>query len=143
MTTQLPPKQEKKNTQEVKTGPVDINPTSLNRSKRITLPSYNDVPKVKGIFRNVEFPGTGITFPFRGGWKGPIKQFTMFDGLEYEIPKELADHLNNNCAYKTMKWVAADGTETVNARPITTPGMPNYTPKINKKIHRFMFQITG
>lgn len=111
--------------------------------KRITFPTFDEVPKVRGIFRNIEYPNTGFSFSFRGGWKGPVKNYTLFDGQEYEIPKEVADHLNNRCAYKNMKWVSSDGMETVNAKPLTTSSMPNFKPEINKKTHRFMFQITG
>jgi len=109
---------------------------------KIEIPQYKDVPKVKGIFKNIEVPGSGISFPYRGNWKGPVKQFTFFDGLEYEIPRELADHLNNNCAYIQMKWVAPDGSETT-AKPIESPAMPEHRKEIHKKISRFMFQITG
>ncbi len=110
--------------------------------KKVRLPDFKEVQKVKGIFRNVEYPGTGVAFSFRGGWKGPVKHFSLFDGCEYELPKEVADHLNNGCAYKTMKWLSSEGN-SVNAKPLNTPSMPNYTPQVDKKIHRFMFQITG
>lgn len=112
------------------------------RGKYISLPTYEKVKKLWGIFRNLEYPGTGISFPFRIGWKGPVKQFTFFDGLEYEIPESLVDHLNNNCAYREMKWISADGTETVNAMPIISPSMPNFIKETGKVTHRFLFQIT-
>lgn len=127
----------------VSDGASEIIMPKIKRDRKIVLPTYQEVKKVKGIFRNLEYPGTGISFPFRDGWKGPIKTFTLFDGLEYEIPETLANHLNNKCAYKTLKWLASDGTETVNARPLTTASMPNFTQQIDKKTHRFMFQITG
>lgn len=123
--------------------PLDtIVPKNFDRSKKISLPCYEDVPKVKGIFRNIEYPGTGISFPFRKGWKGPIKNFTFFDGLEYEVPITLAEHLNNNCAYKTLKWVSSDGIEST-AKPVGPATMPNYAQKVGKVKNRFMFQITG
>lgn len=124
------------------TSSQDIKIPELKKGQYVHLPSYEKIKKVKGIFRNLEYPGTGISFPFRKGWKGPVKQFTFFDGLEYEIPETLSDHLNNKCAYKTMKWLAIDGTEIVNAKPIISPSMPNFKKEIGKVTHRFLFQIT-
>lgn len=119
-------------------GPKEINIPKINREKRIELPTYDKVKKVRGIFRNLEYPGTGISIPFRAGWKGPVRQFDLFDGLEYVIPETLAKHLNENCAYKTYKWVAQDGSE-VTAKPT----MPGYTKEVDKKTHRFLFQVSG
>lgn len=126
----------------VESSAKDITVPQIKRGKKITLPIYADVQKVKGIFRNLEYPGTAIRFPFRDGWRGPIKNFTFFDGSEYEIPKTLAKHLNERCCYKTLKWVAEDGTSTT-AKPLSSASMPGFTQQINKKTHRFMFQITG
>ena len=123
--------------------PVDITIPVKNAGRRIYLPLYDQVKKVRGIFKCIEMPGTGISFPFRAGWKGPIKHFTMYDGCEYVIPETLAKHLNEKCSYINYKYVAADGTETVNAKPITTPSMPNYRQEIDKRISRFMFQTLG
>lgn len=132
-----------KNTEVTKTEPFDIVPPKLNRDQKIKLPSYEDTPKVTGIFRNLESSGMGISFPFRKGWKGPIKSFTFFDGCKYTIPEALATHLNERCCYKTLKWVSTDGKETVNAKPVSCASMPNFTQEIDKETHRFMFQITG
>ena len=63
--------------------------------------------------------------------------------MEYEIPESLAKHLNERCCYKTLRWTSADGTETVNAKPLATASMPNFKQEVDKKRHRFMFQITG
>ena len=132
-----------KNTEVVRTEAFDINLKTRRRGEKIVLPSYEDTPKVVGIFRNLEYPGSGISFPFRAGWKGPVKQFTFFDGLKYEIPETLAKHLNERCAYKTLKWVSADRTEIMSAKPVLSASMPDFKQEIDKKVHRFMFQITG
>lgn len=117
----------------------EINIPKIKRDKRIELPTYEKVKKVRGIFKNLEFPGTGISIPFRAGWKGPVRQFDLFDGVEYVVPETLAKHLNENCAYKTYKWVSLDGKDEMTAKPT----MPGYTKKTDKKVHRFMFQVLG
>lgn len=120
------------------TEPREIKIPQIKREKRIELPTYEKVKKVRGIFKNLEYPGTGISIPFRAGWKGPIRKFDLFDGVEATIPETLAKHLNENCAYKTYKWVSASGDE-VTAKPT----MPGYSKEIAKKVNRFMFQILG
>lgn len=123
--------------------PQEIIVPEKKRDKRINLPTYDEINKVRGIFKNLEFPSTGISIPFRAGWKGPIKQFTFFDGCEYVVPETLAKHLNENCAYKTYKWVSTDGKEVMNALPVSTASMPNFRQEIDKKVSRFLFQVLG
>jgi len=111
------------------------------------IPMYKDVKMVKGIFKNIEAPGTGIEFPYRGNWKGPVRNWSFFDGCEYKIPEELARHLNGNndwdsCTYRKLKYVGTDGSETT-AKPIISPSMPGYRKGIGEKKARFLFQITG
>jgi hypothetical protein len=111
---------------------------------KIKIPHYNELPMVKGIFKNIEMPGTGISFPFRA-WKGPVKTFTLFDGGEYVIPRVLADHLNDNCHYKVMQW--RSGAEVSTAQPIMIGGggfrpvMEDATKEVKSRTHRFLFQI--
>ncbi len=115
-------------------------------SGKVTIPNYEDLPMVRGIFRNVEMPGTGFSFPYRN-WKGPIKMFHLFDGCEYVIPRVVADHLNDNCKYKENKWISSEGI--TNAQPILIggkgfqPTLMNATKEVRISQHRFMFQILG
>jgi hypothetical protein len=140
-------KGEKMNKTDTK-GPVEIIVQKPKHKGSYKIPTFEETKKVKGTFKNLEMSGAGISFPFRGNWKGPVRQFTFFDGCEYEIPEEVAIHLNGSnawysCTYKSTKWVAADGTETVNAKPVVSPSMPNFKKEIGKKTSRFLFQVTG
>ena len=58
---------------------------------------------VKGIFKNLECPGTMLTFSFRK-YKEPIKTYYLMDGGKYDLPIEVVEHLNTNCGYKQHEW---------------------------------------
>jgi len=116
-----------------------------NIAKPLTAELINKVESVaavkmiKGIFRNLETPGCGVSFPLRLN-KGPVKQWTFFDNGEYEIPIDVAQHLNRNCAYKSYKWVSDDGSSTVTGKPLINSSMPNFRKVVDKITHRFAFQ---
>lgn len=93
---------------------------------------------VKGIFKNIECPGTMVSFPFRA-YKEPIKTYHLMDGGEYELPVELVEHLNKNCAYKVPSWESSEGVVTT-GQPANMPGQPAWQKKIAKVISRFSFQ---
>jgi hypothetical protein len=83
---------------------------------------------VRGMFRNHEIPGTGVTFPFRAFKQDPVKEYTLNDGQIYELPKAVAQHINNNCQYTIHKHATDD-----NGKPIAVVGT---------KIQRFSFYPT-
>lgn len=58
-----------------------------------------DTEMVKGIFRFPEVQGGMVELIYRGHKGESPKKYTFFDGLEYEIPRGLASHLNNQCCY--------------------------------------------
>jgi len=125
--------------------PMIIEAKARNKGK-YKIPAYEDIPMVKGTFKNIESPGVGISFPYRGNWKGLIRQYEFWDGGEYTIPEELANHLNghnswSSCHYKTLRWISQTGEE-VTARPISHQSMPEFTKSEGKKTARFLFQIT-
>ena len=67
----------------------------------VRVPKNREI--VKGIFKNIESPGTMLTFAFRK-YKEPIKTYYLMDGCEYDLPIEVVEHLNNNCGYKQHEW---------------------------------------
>jgi len=110
---------------------------------KIKIPNFNELPLVRGIFKNLERAGTGIEIPLRL-WKGPVKIFSFFDGVEYIIPRVVADHLNDNCYEKVMQW--RSNGEVTNAAPISGgkgfySSMQDATKEIKAKRHRFLFQV--
>jgi hypothetical protein len=124
----------------------DVIQSRPKRNKKITIPEFKDVPMVRGVFKNVEAPGLGVSFPFRGNWKGPIKKWTFMDGAEVVIPLELAKHLNgelpgHSCCYKKMKWVSDDGKIVSTAQPVSYRTMPGFKKEYDSITNRCMFII--
>ncbi len=90
---------------------------------------------VKGIFKNIECPGTMLTFPFRM-YKEPVKKYFLMDGGEYELPIEVVEHLNNNCAYKEHAW-KLKGRDKMLKMDGTTH---DDSKEVKQTTSRFMFQ---
>ncbi len=68
---------------------------------------------VKGIFKNMECPGTMLTFSFRK-YKEPITTYYLMDGATYDLPIEVVEHLNTNCGYKQHEWKLANNKAIAN-----------------------------
>ncbi|MHA1401148.1 MAG: hypothetical protein ACTSQE_12435 [Candidatus Heimdallarchaeaceae archaeon] len=62
-----------------------------------------DSKLVKGIFKNLEAPGSDVEFPYRAYKGDPIRVYTLEDGESYTIPLGVAKHINNQCTYKRHK----------------------------------------
>jgi len=58
-------------------------------------------PMVEGIFRNLEIPGSPLTFSFSID-KNPAKKYTLIDGEKVTLPLSVAKHINN-CKYSVNK----------------------------------------
>lgn len=72
---------------------------------------------VKGVFRCHEPRGGNVTLCWREFKGDPVRRFSMFDGVEYEVPAGLAKHLNTNCNYNVHSHIlAADGTPAVDKK---------------------------
>lgn len=130
--------------------PGYITPIQGKRTKvvgKVKIPHFNELPKVRGIFKNLEAPGTGVKFPCRF-WKGAIMNFHLMDGEEYVIPRVVADHLNENCAYKEYHWKSEKG-EYTQGKPvgIVRDGFKamgeNFHKEVARRTYRYMFQILG
>lgn len=117
------------------------------KTGKVTIPKFEELPKVRGKFMNLELPGTGISFTCRF-WKGNPLTFHLMDGVEYEIPRIVADHINENCCEKKMEWVSPDGIIST-GKPIIQGGTSfqglgnDFSKRVKNKRHRFMFQILG
>lgn len=114
------------------------------REGRITIPLYEDVAKVAGYFKNLELPGTSFTVPFRRGWRGPVRNFTLQEGTLITLPKSLADHLNYGAVYKIEEWVTDTNTAVSSLHLHSGQGSipPNVLRKrVKSHIQRFQFLI--
>lgn len=76
-----------------------------------------DSKLVKGVFRCHEPRGGSVSFNYRK-WSGdPVRFYTFYDGLEYEIPVGVAKHLNSNCGYEQHGHILdAQGNPIVDKR---------------------------
>ena len=76
-------------------GPVSSEPFKPKHSLEYMRSVDNQ--RVRGIFRNYETPGGELKFPWRQYKKDDIVFYTFKDGHQYEIPLNVANHLNNDC----------------------------------------------
>ena len=118
-----------------------------SKTQKVKLPTYKDLKKYAGTFKNIEAPGMPLTFSYRGNWEGPIEQYSLMDGFDYKLPEEVIDHINgaNNwksCTYKKQKWITTEGKETT-AMPLNVSNPSITMPTIQKSVgetkNRFMF----
>lgn len=121
------------------------------KRKKVTLPNFKDIKKVRGTFKNIESPGQPLSFCFKGHWNGPSQSYTLMDGFDYELPEDVVDHLNGanewkSCTYKKDKWITVEGRETyANPINISSPSvtMPTIARRIGETRNRFMFLRKG
>lgn len=105
--------------------------TKHDPSKKISPEEREKMKKrdhkmVKGTFRCFEPRGGSYTFPYRK-WEGEqVCQYTMLDGEVYEVPRMVANHLNDDCWYP------------VHAHTLDANGSPHV--QIGKKVQRCSFE---
>ncbi len=94
----------------------------VKKKTPMELKKEEDKRLVEGRFRNIESPGSPLTFSFN------MDRYTFEDGSIQKIPLEVARHLNN-CYYKIHE----------NAISATDDGFKTSS-KIGRKIDRFAFE---
>ena len=108
---------------------ISIAPTKVN--KRISATEIADMRKkdnelVKGRFICMEPRGGSFTFSFKKYKGDQTLTITMKDGQEYEVPRMIANHLNQNCWYPEHHHILdMDGNPVVD---------------LKSKMHRCSFQ---
>lgn len=86
----------------------------------IDLEKKRDMEIVKGIFKNHEQEGGNLKFSFKK-YPGRVETYDLYDGEIYSIPRMVAKHLNNECAYPTFELSDSLGANT---RSTSIPGKP-------------------
>lgn len=109
-------------------GPVDSTPFKPKHSLEYLRSVDNQ--KVRGIFKNYETEGGELKFPYRQYKKDDITFYTFKDGYQYEIPLNVANHLNNDC-YVPVHEYALDSAGRQ---------LPDHL--LGRKKHRFGFIST-
>lgn len=89
-----------------------------------------DSKLIKGIFQDNEKKGGSITFFFKKYKGDPIKEYTLTDGHEYELPLGVVRHLNSNCYYQQDAYL--ENMMDPQGRPLKNPNP--------KKFYRFSFK---
>lgn len=84
------------------------------------LEKKRDLEIVRGIFKNHEQAGGELKFSFKK-YAGKVETYHLYDGEVYSIPRMVAKHLNNQCAYPTFEFADNLGTST---RSTHIPGKP-------------------
>jgi hypothetical protein len=116
--------------------------TKSEFKNRIEALKERDSEMVTGIFKNLEQPGGSVSFNLKL-YDGDdfSHEYTFFDNERYTIPRGVARHLNNNCAYKAYKYLPGEsGDKGVIAahNDGSLKGAPNMTE--TRKVQRFAFQ---
>lgn len=110
--------------------------------KRVESLKERDSEMVTGIFKNLEQPGGSISFHLKLYDGDDFNhEYTFFDNERYTIPRGVARHLNNNCAYKAYSFLPGEsGDNGVHAaiNDGSLHGAPSMTE--TRKVQRFAFQ---
>lgn len=72
-----------------------------------------DREMVRGIFRFFEVPGGNMSFNFKKYKEDQTETFSLNDGEIYTIPRGVARHLSNNCAYPEHAYKMDEGGKNV------------------------------
>lgn len=104
-----------------------------------------DHQMVRGIFRFHECAGGNNAFFYRKYREDQVKKYDFWDGQIYEIPRMVADHLNDNCKNVVYKYSKRDGMHI--AAPISGSANmyaePGWEQTVGSHIDRMSFQVTG
>lgn len=72
---------------------------------------------VKGMFKNIEAPGGNLEFAYRKYPQDPLRIYTFEDNKEYEVPLDVAKHINNNCVEEgSLSYYDSDGNMLANPK---------------------------
>lgn len=66
---------------------------------------------VRGIFRFYEVPDAPMSFMFKKR-SGEIERYDFQDGQVYEIPREVAEHINAQCWYPVHQYMKDESGES-------------------------------
>lgn len=88
----------------ITSGQANLNAKKVSKEEQEKM--RKDANKlVKGVFRCHEPRGGSVTLVWREFKGDPVRRYTLYDGQEYEIPKGLAKHLNQNCGYEVHQHI--------------------------------------
>jgi hypothetical protein len=117
----------------------EIKMTKEILKKEIAKKKERDSEMVTGIFKNLEAPGGSVRFVFDIYGEG-LKNYELFDGERYTIPRGVARHLNNGCFYKEYRHLKGEfGDQGIRAG-YNDGSLKAENMYSTRKVHRFSFQ---
>ena len=97
---------------EEETEPIHAKPVEQKPVEQVKTRQQREMERdqelIRGTFNFHENPGGVLRFPFRQH-KGKIKHYALRDGEEFELPRDVARHLNQNCKYPVYQEMNVDG----------------------------------
>lgn len=93
-------------------GKDSVKPTKIT-PKDLRYMRDKDREMVRGIFRFFEVPGGNMSFSFKKYKEDQTENFSLNDGEIYTIPRGVARHLSNNCAYPEHSYKMDDHGRSV------------------------------
>lgn len=71
--------------------------------KKIDAQKERDSEIITGVFKNVESPGSSLQFWFKKYDEPPV-YYEFQDGQRYEVPRMVAEHINQNTKVKSHEY---------------------------------------
>ena len=79
--------------------PIDVINPEIQRRRKF------DAEIVSGTFHYTQVPGGTLSFYYIKYKGDPIKQYNFVDGQHYDIPRGVANHLNDNCGVPVHQYI--------------------------------------
>jgi len=83
----------------VEVKPVEVINPEIQRRRKF------DSEIVSGTFHYTQMPGGTLEFCYKKYKGDPIKKYSLVDGMHYDIPRGVANHLNDNCGVPVHQYV--------------------------------------
>lgn len=79
--------------------PIEVINPEIERRRKF------DSEIVSGTFNYTQVPGGTLEFYYKKYKGDPIKKYSFVDGQHYNIPRGVANHLNDNCGIPVHQYI--------------------------------------
>ncbi len=110
------------------------------RMKQLAAQRERDYELVTGIVENKELPGQKVEF-FYKKYAGDFKGYSFEDGEKVQIPRMVAEHLNNGCFYYEYENSEGPaGTKIIMHTRSNNYGESAENYRVKRKVYRYSFK---